>query len=243
MTGRYLYEHFFLAHLRFAETGENVFYRLVRSTTPSGEPVNPIATVRPYDDPGVERVYYRFEKVHSTIMLKTHMVVELDDGRLARYRELFIEPDWLEEPHLMPYDDRDSANPFTVFAQIPPGSRYRFLLDHSEYFILTFMRGPVCKGQIAVNVINDHFWVMFVDPDADRIVRHPEFLISQEKNLRLPTERGSDMPVFKAFSNEYRKRCWSGFTMPWSPASTFSATSPTRPTCAGTWITCAWRAK
>jgi hypothetical protein len=93
-----------------------------------------------------------------------------------------------------------------VYAQIPPSSRYRFLLDHSEYFILTFMRGPVCKGQIALNVINDHFWVMFVDPDADRIVGHPEFLISQEQNLRLPTERGSNVPVFKAFSNDYRKR-------------------------------------
>lgn len=206
MTARYLYEHFFLAHLRFGETGENVFYRLVRSRTPSGQAVVPIATVRPYDDPGVEQVYYRFEKVHSTIMLKTHMVVELDDRRMERYRELFLEPDWLETPHLMPYDDRDSANPFVVYAQIPPRSRYEFLLDHSYYFILTFMRGPVCKGQIALNVINDHFWVMFLDPDADRIVQYPEFLIGQEENLRLPTERGSDMPVFEAFSNAYRKR-------------------------------------
>ncbi len=206
MTARYLYEHFFLAHLRFAATGETEFFRLVRSTTPSGAPVNVIATRRPYDDPGVERVYYRFQKIHSTIVLKTHMVVDFDDKRLARYRELFIDPEWLETPTVMPYEDRESANPFLVYAQIPPRARYQFLLDHSEYIIQTFMQGPVCKGQIALNVINDHFWVLFLDPDADQAVRHPQFLIRQADNLRLPTERGSDMSLLKTFSNEYRDR-------------------------------------
>ena len=30
---------------------------------------------------------------------------------------------------------------------------------------MTFIRGPVCKGQVALNVIQDHFWALFLDPD------------------------------------------------------------------------------
>ncbi len=206
MTARYLYEHFFLAHLIFPTAGDNEFFRLVRSTTPPGEPIAVIPTVRPYDDPGVERFYYRFEKIHSTIVYKTHIVVEFDDRRLNRYRELFLDPPWLETPHRMPYEDRESANPFVTFAQIPPRTRYQFMLDHSEYIIRTFIRGPVCKGQIAVNVIHDHFWVMFLDPDADETVKDPDFLLQQAENLRLPTERGSDVSLLDTFSNAYRER-------------------------------------
>ena len=58
VTARYLYEHLFLAHLKFG-TPTNEFYELVRSRTAPGEPIDLIATVRPYDDPGVERFYHR----------------------------------------------------------------------------------------------------------------------------------------------------------------------------------------
>ncbi len=210
MTARYLYEHFFLAHLHFADADADAdtkqFFRLVRSTTPPGQPVATIATVRPYTDPGVDEFYYRFEKIHSTIVFKTHMVVEFDDGRLDRYRELFIDSPWLTAPRRMDYGNRESANPFLTYAQIPPRVRYRFLLDHSQYIIQTFMQGPVCKGQIALNVIHDHFWVMFLDPGADQTIEHPDFLVQQADNLRLPTEKGSDMSVLATFSNKYRKR-------------------------------------
>ena len=102
LTARYLYEHFFLAHVKFPGSDASEFFQLVRSKTPPGNAIDPIATVRPYDDPGVNRVYYRFEKIQSTIVYKTHMVVEFDDTTLARYHELFIEPEWLEPPHQMP---------------------------------------------------------------------------------------------------------------------------------------------
>jgi hypothetical protein len=207
MTARYIYEHYFLAHLSFraAEPGE--FYELVRSTTPPGEPISVVATTRPYDPvPGGGRVYYRFRKIHSTIVYKTHMVVEFHDERLARFREQFIDTEWLEEPHMVDLDVKGGANPFLVYEQIPPRSRYQFLLDNSEYIIRTFIRGPVCKGQIALNVINDHFWVVFLDPEADQTVRHPEFLVGQADNLRLPNEKGSDEAVLSSFSNRYRKR-------------------------------------
>lgn len=206
MTARYLYEHYFLAHLSFVDASPLEFYELVRSSTPPGEPIQVIPTVRPYDRPGVEAYYYRFRKIHSTIVHKTHMVVELDEARFERIHALFIETPWLEAPHLMDEGTHDGADPFVVYAQIPPKVRYQFLLDHAEYTMRTFIRGPVCKGQIALNVIRDHFWVMFLDPDADATLNDPEFLVSQSKNLRLPTEVGSNMRIARLFSNRYRKR-------------------------------------
>jgi len=206
LTARYLYEHFFLAHVNFVRAGPREFYELVRSTTPPGQPVSIIPTIRPYDEPEVTPFYYRFRKIHSTIVHKTHIVVEFDDRTLARYRELFIDTPWLETPHRVAVDAESEANPFVVYARIPAISRYRFLLDHSEYFVRTFIRGPVCKGQIALNVINDHFWVMFMDPAADVTVNQPGFLVEQAENLRMPTEFGSDGMLLEAFSDAYRER-------------------------------------
>ncbi|MFA5181309.1 MAG: fatty acid cis/trans isomerase [Syntrophales bacterium] len=204
MTARYLYEHLFLAHLKF-DTPTLEYYELVRSRTASGEPIDLIATVRPYDDPGVGRVYYRFRKIHSTIVHKTHMVFELDTAKLDRFQELFIRPEWLQPPHTVGYDTKLSANPFVAFEQIPPRSRYQFLLDNALYIIMTFIHGPVCKGQIALNVIDDHFWVMFMDPDHDLSVAYPAFLKLHRDKLRMPIEIGSDMRIFKALTDEYKK--------------------------------------
>jgi hypothetical protein len=64
----------------------------------------------------------------------------------------------------------------------------------------------VCKGQIALNVINDHFWAIFLDPDADATVQSPNFLVEQADDLRLPTEAGSDKGLLGIFSNRYRER-------------------------------------
>src|SRR5690606_16369429 len=49
LTARYLYEHLFLAHLYFDELAPRQFFRLVRSRTPPGQPIVPIATRRPTD--------------------------------------------------------------------------------------------------------------------------------------------------------------------------------------------------
>ncbi len=204
VTARYLYEHLFLAHINFRTTG-TIFYELVRSRTPPGEPLDLVATVRPYDDPQAERVYYRFRRIHSTIVYKTHMVFTLDDAEMTRLRQLFIEPDWQEPPHSIGYDPKKSANPFVAFAQIPVRSRYQFLLDHAHYIIMTFIRGPVCRGQIALNVIPDHFWVMFLDPDYDLSVRFPAFLRVHQDDLKMPIDQGSRFPVFKLVGNPYHK--------------------------------------
>jgi len=204
MTARYLYEHLFLAHIKFG-TDSNEYYELLRSKTPAGIPVDLIDTVRPYDAPGVETFSYRFRKIHSTIVHKTHMVFTFDDAKLARFKELFIEPEWLQKPHVMDFDPVNSANPFVSFEQIPPRSRYQFLLDNAHYIIMTFIRGPVCRGQIALNVIQDHFWVMFQDPDHDLSVKYPAFLKRQKDNLVMPIEKGSKFPVIDLIGNKYDK--------------------------------------
>ena len=204
MTARYLYEHLFLAHLKFG-TRTNEFFEIVRSRSAPGKPIDLISSVRPYDDPGVEQVYYRFRKIHSTIVHKTHMVFDLDDAKLLRVNKLFIQPEWLQQPHRMGYDPVTSANPFLAFEQIPPRSRYQFMLDNVQYIIMTFIHGPVCKGQIALNVIDDHFWVMFLDPAHDLSVRYPGFLKLYADKLRMPIEKGSDLRIFSALTDENRK--------------------------------------
>ena len=204
MTARYLYEHLFLAHIKFG-TASNIYYELVRSKTPSPQPVDLINTVRPYDPPGVDQFYYRFRKIHSTIVHKTHMVFQLDDAKLARFNELFIQPQWLLEPHTVGYEKTLSANPFVSFEQIPPRSRYQFLLDNAHYIIMTFIRGPSCRGQIALDVINDHCWVMFLDPEHDLSVKYPAFLKVQQDNLIMPIESGSRLPVAKLLKKKYHR--------------------------------------
>ncbi len=206
MTARYLYEHLFLAHVAFSPSTKT-FYELVRSRTAPGRPVDLIPSIRPYDDPGTDTFYYRFRRITSTIVYKTHMVFRLSEAKLHRIEQLFIEPRWLEKPHVMSYQRKEGANPFAVFEQIPPRSRYQFLLDNSRYIIMTFIRGPVCKGQIALNVIRDHFWLFFLDPDHDLSVLYPGFLKENLNLLRIPTEQGSTFSLLKFWMiPRYRRR-------------------------------------
>ena len=207
MTARYLYEHLFLSHLHF-QTPQKEFYELVRSYTPAPYPVQIIPTLRPFDNPNVDVFFYRLRKIHSTIVHKTHMIFELSDNKLQRFKDLFINVKWDEKPHVMDYNIKISANPFLNYAQIPVRSRYQFLLDNSHYMVMTFIRGPVCRGQMALNVIHDHFWVMFKDPDHDITVLNPKFLYAQAENLSLPIEKveGSILEVFSdAYRDKYRK--------------------------------------
>jgi hypothetical protein len=143
MTARYLYEHLFLAHIWFSTGGQPEFYELVRSKTGPGLPIEVILSVRPYDGPQAGEFYYRFRKIQSTIVHKTHMVFELNETVLTRFKELFIDVQWDQEPHAVGYDPELSANPFVAFSQIPARSRYQFLLDNANYIIMTFIHGPV----------------------------------------------------------------------------------------------------
>jgi len=205
LTARYLYEHLFLAHWHFSGTSNREFFELVRSYTPSPQQIEVIPSLRPFDDPKVKKFYYRLQKIHSTIVHKTHMVVEFNDAKLARFQELFIAPKWTATPHYMSYATALSANPFKVYAQIPTKSRYQFLLDNAHYIVMTFIRGPVCRGQMALNVIHDHFWIMFENPENDLSVLNPNFLIAQADNLAMPIETSSQS-LLETFSDAYREK-------------------------------------
>lgn len=190
LVSRYLYEHLFQAHIHFNGSPDREFYRLVRSTTPSGQTVAEIPTVRPYDDPG-SQFYYRLLRYDASIVVKDHVVYEWSDQRMQRYRELFIKPDYVVS-ELPGFEREIASNPFRVFEPIPPISRYEFLLDDARFFIEGFIKGPVCRGQIALNVIEDQFWVFFTRPRADAVTLQPEFLDASLDYLDLPAERGDN---------------------------------------------------
>ncbi|TXS95926.1 peptidylprolyl isomerase [Parahaliea maris] len=185
LMGRYLYEHLFLATLFLQASDEPVWFRLVRSATPPGEPIDLISTRRPYDDPGVKRVYYRLQRMPITPLGKSHLAYRFDEERREWYRQNFLEPDYTV-PELPGYKQQVAANPFKSFVAIPVRSRYRFLLEEAEFTIMNFIKGPVCRGQIALNVIEDRFWVMFMDPESISPESDGAFLARESDNLRLP---------------------------------------------------------
>jgi hypothetical protein len=192
LASRYIFEHLFIANLYFDQNaqGSGEFFRLVRSHTPSGQAIKVIATRRPYDDPGSETFYYRLQRVKTTILGKTHLPYALNPERMQRYRELFLQPEYTVN-QLPGYEPVIASNPFLAFQDLPVASRYRFMLDEAEFTIMGFIKGPVCRGQVALNVINDHFWVFFVNPELEDPDNSAEFLASQTQHLRLPAEAGN----------------------------------------------------
>ncbi|MEO7854088.1 MAG: fatty acid cis/trans isomerase, partial [Rubrivivax sp.] len=86
-----------------------------------------------------------------------------------------------------------ASNPFVVFRDLSPDGRYRFLLDEAQYFIMNFIKGPVCRGEVAVDVIRDNFWVFFVDPKAGAADIELDALLRQAQATQLPGARGSNL--------------------------------------------------
>ncbi len=204
LVNRYLYEHLFQAHIRFKNAPPREFFRLVRSSTPPGQEIDELASVRPYDDPGTAPFYYRLRPHHASIVAKEHVVYELSPQKMARYQALFLEPDYSVE-HLPSYDPKTSANPFQVYKDIPPNMRYRFLLDDARFFIEGFIKGPVCRGQIALNVIEDQFWVFFFNPDYYLNTSDADFLEDFSSSLAMPSEKGNTLNIVSAWT-EYRNK-------------------------------------
>lgn len=189
LVARYIYEHWFVGHLYFdALPGE--FFQLVRSRTPPGKLVDMVATRRPYDDPGVERVYYRLQRVEATAVAKTHMPLKLDKARMARLQGWFFAADYPVDV-LPGYAPEVASNPFLTFHALPVDARYRFMLDDAQFTLMGFMKGPVCRGQVALNVINDYFLVIFVSPDSRESAMMGDMLDKAMPNLRMPAEHES----------------------------------------------------
>ncbi len=207
LMSRYMYEHLFLGHLYFDQLGlegEVKYFELVRSSTPPGQPLEMIVSRRPYDDPGVERVYYRLREIRGTILAKTHMPYPLNEKRLARWKALFLEGDY-EVSALPSYEVEVASNPFIAFQALPVRARYKFMLDEAQFTIMGFIKGPVCRGQVALNVIPDHFWLFFTDPDLSQQKEDGDFLAAQAANLKMPASKESDLLLPISAWREFKK--------------------------------------
>ena len=90
--------------------------------------------------------------------------------------------------HPSTYAPEVASNPFVAFRELPVEARYRLMLEEAQFTLMGFIKGPVCRGQIALDVINDHFWVMFDQPDARGAELEAAFLARELGNLRLPAE-------------------------------------------------------
>ena len=189
LVARYVYEHWYVGHLYF-DDAPGRFFELVRSRTPPGRPIDVVATIRPYDDPGVPRVWYRLRELDQTPVAKTFMPLRLYAERMSRLHRWFFVPVYAVDA-LPGYAPEVAANPFVAFRALPVDSRYRFMLDDALFIMMGFMKGPVCRGQVALDVINDHFWVVFRDPDSPEAVKLAELLEVDGPNLQLPAAHQS----------------------------------------------------
>ena len=184
LVSRYIFEHWFLAHLYFADEPTS-FYSLVRSKSECSQGVDVISSRRPNDDPG-SRFYYCFLKVTAEVVNKTHLPLEISTEKLTRFKNLFYMTDW-NVATLPSYDEKVSANPFIVFHDIPAKARYRFLLEDAQYHINTFIRGPVCFGNNALNSIDEQFYTLFINPESDFASADANFETEVSPYLFLPS--------------------------------------------------------
>lgn len=184
IVARYVYEHLFIAHLHFSDLPSQNFFRLVRSTTPPGEAIKPVASPRPNHDPQGD-FWYRLMPLAGAIVYKTHITYALNEQKLARYNQLFFDTNW-RLTKLPGYSVAERSNPFTTFAPIPAKSRYQFMLDNAAYFVRTFIRGPVCHGQIATDVIRDRFWNLFQSPETDLFINNQAYRNEVSNLLAVP---------------------------------------------------------
>jgi hypothetical protein len=206
LSARYIYEHLFLAHLYLEDAGQkSVYFKLVRSRTPPGQPIDAIASRRPFDDPRVERVYYRLSRDPASVIAKTHMPYRLSRERMARWQAWFIDADY-EVDKLPGYDRATAANPFVAFKALPIDSRHGFLLDEAQFTVMNFIKGPVCRGSMALDVIRDRFWVFFTPPKSAVPKQLSVFLSEQDENLRLPAESGSRLLSFSQWNSYARSQ-------------------------------------
>ncbi len=189
LVARYIFDHVYQASIVLEESPGD-FFRLVRSETPATEtvtvatgqsiavdlPVQVIDTALPYDNPyespGVDRFWYRLQRVTAPRVQKNHFVWHLNKGSLAHLKELFLGRDWDKAQDMNP--PWGVGNPFLVYRAIPAEARSLFLLENSEVIVGGITYGPVCLGQTATYAVKDHFWVTFLDPRYDPSVQNPQ---------------------------------------------------------------------
>jgi len=214
LVSRYLFEHLYLANLYF-EVEPKKYFKIIRSSTPPGSPAVTINTRRPFDAPFAnnqematpidqQRVYYRLLKNNDTIIAKRHMPYRFDLDKLQSLNKLFISPNY-QVAQLPSYHLKTASNPFITYKDLPAKSRYKFLLEQAQFSIMNFIKGPVCRGQIALNVIEDHFWVFFAEPEYIDNYHTENFIDDQSGLLQLPAAT-SDKALSLLYWRSYAAR-------------------------------------
>lgn len=193
LVARYMYEHLFLAHISFSEK-RDVFFKLVRSDKPCEENGRQIHTRIPNGDPKVKEIYYCFKPNPGTIVAKTHIPIVFNGEKMKRYQDIFFNKEW-KVTKLPTYESLVSGNPFIAFKDIPAKARYEYLLEDARYHISTFIKGPVCNGSAAVNSIQEHFYVGFINPESDVMLVSDSFEVESRGDLLLPGVYGSDVKI------------------------------------------------
>ena len=64
---------------------------------------------------------------------------------------------------------------------------------------MAFIKGPVCRGQVATDVITDYFWVAFLDPGQELAGDTFDYLTKALANLRLPDEDMSSQAPLRSW--------------------------------------------
>ncbi|NNM52691.1 MAG: fatty acid cis/trans isomerase [Pseudomonadales bacterium] len=195
LVARWLYEHWFTAHLYFSDLPHSQFFEIVRSYSPPGQPIDIIATPLPNQAPD-GALYYRIRPVQGILVYKTHITLALSQHRLLTTQNIFFGSPW-QVAHLPGYDEASRSNPMQTFSAIPAQARYQYMLDNAEYFVRTFIRGPVCRGQLATDVIRDNFWTFFQDPHRDLYLTDAKFRAKATPLLGLPGQMDGilDLPT------------------------------------------------
>ena len=91
------------------------------------------------------------------------------------------------------YTPEAASNLFLTCSQLPQNARYRLMLEEAQYTIAGYIKG---RGNIALNVINDHFWVAFVKPELENNKITSEFLAKNIDKLQMPAAESSTANPF-----------------------------------------------
>lgn len=85
------------------------------------------------------------------IVHKTHITYPFSAAKMERIKSLFTAAIGRSPPCRVMALAAAPIRLETFEATSPARARYQFMLDNAEYFVRTFIRGPVCRGQIATD--------------------------------------------------------------------------------------------
>jgi len=126
-----------------------------------------------------------------------HLKQEWEDVLKARKNEKVQIENYIKQ-------NKIASNPFVIYKDIPQESRYRFLLEDSYYHIMTFMKGTSCNGTMAVNAVQDHFYLLFLAPNVNQQLNTWDVL--KEHNFPGRYGRETGIGVVKSYLNQATDR-------------------------------------